>query len=215
MIITVVAYTNVSVTSAKTIQPTLIASASTDTLSTITTPTMTSLNQDVVSVVPSQISISLTESEYQKRAAAKAQADAAAAQKAAAALAVKTVSVPTASDSEKIAWVQKAASAYGIDWRVLAAVWQKESGQQFYTTTRSYSGAQGPCQFMSGTWRSYAQDGNGDGLANVYDARDCLFGAAELLARNGGNTGDYTRALLSYNHAMWYVKSVLQLAASY
>ena len=119
------------------------------------------------------------------------------------------------SDEEKLLWVQNAASAYGIDWRVLAAVWQKESGQQFYTTVRSSAGAQGPCQFMPGTWKGYAKDGNGDGVKDVYDARDCLFAAADLLARNGGSSGNYYKALLSYNHATWYVEAVLKLAYSY
>jgi membrane-bound lytic murein transglycosylase B len=111
-------------------------------------------------------------------------------------------------------WVQKAASAYGIDWKILEAVWQVESGKRWHTTVRSSAGAQGPCQFMPTTWRAYAQDGNGDGTKDISYAPDCLFGAAKLLAANGAASGNVTNALLRYNFSMSYVKKVIQIANS-
>lgn len=120
-----------------------------------------------------------------------------------------------ASSEEKMEWVKKAAEAYGIDWKLLAAVWQVESGQRWYSNVRSSAGACGPCQFMAGTWRAYGQDGNGDGTRDIADARDCLFGAAKLLASNGASSGKITEALLRYNHSMIYVAKVLKLAESY
>lgn len=174
-------------------------------------PELTSLtNSSIVDTAPKTVEITVTESEYQKQ-----QKDTAARIAAQIAKLAATAAKNNVTSEEKLLWVQKAASAYGIDWRVLAAVWQKESGQQFYTTVRSSAGAQGPCQFMPGTWKGYAKDGNGDGVKDVYDARDCLFAAADLLARNGGSSGNYYKALLSYNHATWYVEAVLKLAYSY
>jgi len=114
----------------------------------------------------------------------------------------------------KRAWAQQAAAAYGIDWKLLEAVWQIESGKSWYMTKSSYAGAQGPCQFMPGTWRGYAHDGNGDGIKNVNDARDCLYGSAKLLAANGAASGDHRRALFAYNHSQHYVNTVLRIVAS-
>lgn len=125
---------------------------------------------------------------------------------------VKTATV-SASEGEKRDWVQKAALQWGIDWKLLEAVWQVESGKQFYTAVRSYAGAQGPMQFMPGTWRAYAQDGNGDGIKNVLDARDSLFGAAKLLAVNGAASGNVDGALFRYNHSLAYVAQVKRIAA--
>lgn len=111
-------------------------------------------------------------------------------------------------------WVQTAANAWNIDWTVLAAVWQIETGQTWYTTRGSSAGATGPCQFMPGTWRSYAQDGNGDGTKNVNDARDCLFASAKLLATNGAAEGNVDGALLHYNHSLAYVAKVKRIMTS-
>ncbi len=116
------------------------------------------------------------------------------------------------SDSEKWDWAGKAASTYNIPTQLLAAVWQIESGKQFCTTVQSHAGAKGPLQFVSGTWNKYAHDGNGDGVKNVFDARDALFGAAKLLAANGANQGDYSKALYAYNHSARYVAQVKQMA---
>lgn len=141
----------------------------------------------------------------------KQKADRAAAIAASAAL-VKATPRITATSEEKSALAQKAASAYQIDWKLLMAVWQIESGQQMVTTVRSYAGAAGPCQFMPGTWRAYQQDGNGDGVKDVHNAQDCLFGAAKLLSVNGASSGKIVQALLRYNHSMSYVNKVLALA---
>jgi hypothetical protein len=60
----------------------------------------------------------------------------------------------------------------------------------------------------------YAADGDGDGLADVWNAPDAIAGAARLLRANGA-PGDYRRAVFAYNHADWYVRDVFELAASY
>lgn len=109
---------------------------------------------------------------------------------------------------------KKAASTYGIDWKILEAVWQIESGKRWNTTVSSYAGAQGPMQFMPGTWRAYGVDGNGDGVKNVNIAEDALFGAANYLAANGASSGNIDKALFCYNHAQWYVDKVKNIANS-
>jgi membrane-bound lytic murein transglycosylase B len=168
------------------------------------------LDDHFVSAPAKQISITVVESQYQAaqrvRLAQAAQAKA-----------VTTKTVAHTADpglAVKREWAQRAAAAYGIRWQLLEAVWQIESGKRWYFTGGSYAGARGPCQFMPGTWRAYAEDGNGDGVSDVYDARDCLFGAAKLLARNGAAAGDERRALFAYNHSQSYVTKVLGIAAS-
>jgi len=129
--------------------------------------------------------------------------------------ATTSVATPVDTDlSTKRALAQKAADQYGIDWKILEAVWQVESGKAWITAVKSYAGAQGPMQFMSGTWKKYAVDGNGDGKANINEAEDAVYAAASLLSQAGGYKGDYTSALLSYNHAMWYVNKVKAVANS-
>lgn len=130
---------------------------------------------------------------------------------------VSRESTRTVSDPDiatKRALVKRAAAKWGIDWKILEAVWQVESGKAWDTSVKSSAGAGGPMQFMPSTWRGYAQDGNGDGVANMYSAEDALFGAAQLLAQSGASWGDINSALLSYNHAQWYVDKVKGVANS-
>ena len=136
---------------------------------------------------------------------------------------------------------QRAAAAYGIDWAVLAAIGKVECDhgrdQAFGCNppgTVNGAGATGPMQFLGSTWRTgtppmtvpavgpptsstlegYATDGNGDGLADVWNPADAIYSAARLLAANGA-PGDERRAVFAYNHADWYVVAVLAQAAAY
>lgn len=116
--------------------------------------------------------------------------------------------------SQKRELAKSAAKEYGIDWKILEAVWQVESGKKWATSVKSYAGAQGPMQFMRGTWNKYAVDGNGDGNKDINDAQDAVYAGANLLAQAGAATGDVDKALFSYNHAQWYVNKVKAVAAS-
>lgn len=167
---------------------------------------LVSLTSDVVSASTPKPTIEVTESAYM--AAQKA-----ARQKAVTIAYASTPGTPDPGPEEKRVWVQRAAASQGIDWKLLEAVWQIETGKRWKSAIQNPSGASGPCQFMPGTWRGYASDGNGDGIKDITDARDCLFGAAKLLARNGANVGDHKRALFGYNHSMAYVNKVLGIAA--
>jgi cell wall-associated NlpC family hydrolase len=64
------------------------------------------------------------------------------------------------------------------------------------------------------TVQGYATDGDGDGLADVWNAADAIAGAARLIRANGA-PADYRRALYAYNPADWYVDAVFAKAEEY
>ncbi|MFL5919152.1 MAG: lytic murein transglycosylase [Gaiellaceae bacterium] len=108
---------------------------------------------------------------------------------------------------------QRAGTAYGIPWNVLAAINKIESnfGQNMGPSS---AGAIGWMQFMPSTWLRWGVDADGDGTADPWNATDAVYSAARYLAASGGQT-DIARAVFSYNHADWYVREVLDLARVY
>lgn len=109
-----------------------------------------------------------------------------------------------------------AGKKFHVDPAILAAVHKVESGGRGNTTVASYAGAQGPMQFMPATFRAYAVDGDGDGVANIYDVDDAIFTAAHYLASNGADhRGSVDNALYRYNHSYAYVNHVLAIARGY
>lgn len=116
--------------------------------------------------------------------------------------------------AQKRELAKRAAKEYGIDWKILEAVWQVESGKKWVTSVKSYAGAQGPMQFMRGTWNKYAVDGNNDGNKDINNAEDAVYAGANLLAQAGAASGNVDKALFSYNHAQWYVNKVKAVANS-
>jgi murein DD-endopeptidase MepM/ murein hydrolase activator NlpD len=108
---------------------------------------------------------------------------------------------------------QRAGQAYGIPWNVLAAINKIESnfGQNMGPSS---AGAIGWMQFMPSTWLRWGVDGDGDGVADPWNATDAIFSAARYLAAAGGQT-DISRGVFAYNHADWYVREVLDLARVY
>ena len=114
-----------------------------------------------------------------------------------------------------------AATCPGLPWTILAAVGAVESSHGRSTAQGVHSGANvagamGPMQFLAGTWAAYGVDGDGDGVRDVYNATDAVFGAANYLCASGAGDVDTLRAAVwNYNHADWYVDLVLQLAARY
>lgn len=107
---------------------------------------------------------------------------------------------------------QQAEKIYGVDPKLLAAVHFVESGYSGDTAARSSAGAQGPMQFLASTFRSYAVDGDGDGVANVTDLEDSVMTAAKYLAANGAASGNVDHALYRYNHSKAYVARVKKIA---
>jgi hypothetical protein len=78
--------------------------------------------------------------------------------------------------------------------------------------------AVGPMQFIPSTWRSYAVDADGSGVADPFDIDDESLAAANYLCVAGGDlSGDagQRQAVLAYNHSDSYVAQVLALARRY
>jgi cell wall-associated NlpC family hydrolase len=109
--------------------------------------------------------------------------------------------------------MQQVSLQTGIPWQVLAAVAKVESDFGANMGPSS-AGAIGYCQFMPATWAAYGGDGNGDGVADPYDFRDCIPAMGRYLVANGA-PADLRRALYAYNHSWAYVEEVLAYAAAY
>jgi hypothetical protein len=105
---------------------------------------------------------------------------------------------------------QAAGMQYGIRWEVLAAINEIETDYGRNLNISS-AGAVGWMQFMPSTWKMYGVDANGDGVKDPFNPVDAIFAAARYLRAAGGDT-DLRRAIFAYNHAGWYVDSVLMRA---
>ena len=105
---------------------------------------------------------------------------------------------------------QAAGTQYGVDWEVLAAVNEIETdyGRNLNVST---AGAVGWMQFLPSTWRAYGVDANKDGKADPYNPVDAIFAAARYLKASGYKE-DKRKAIFAYNHADWYVDSVMMRA---
>jgi murein DD-endopeptidase MepM/ murein hydrolase activator NlpD len=102
---------------------------------------------------------------------------------------------------------QAAGTQYGIRWELLAAINEIETDYGRNLNVSS-AGALGWMQFMPASWEAYGVDGNQDGLADPYNPVDAIFAAARYLKAAGADK-DIRAAVFAYNHADWYVDSVL------
>jgi Transglycosylase SLT domain len=114
---------------------------------------------------------------------------------------------------------QESAARYcpGLSWTVLAAIGQIESADG-RNVGPSSAGALGPMQFLPSTWAVWGIDGFGQsGPPNILNPYDAVPSAARMLCADGAARGGagLSAAIFDYNHADWYVREVLQLAASY
>jgi hypothetical protein len=100
-----------------------------------------------------------------------------------------------------------AADDYGVPWQVLAAINEVETDYGRNLSISS-AGAIGWMQFLPSTWARYGVDADGRGSANPYDPIDAIFAAARYL-RAAGAGRNLSEAIFAYNHASWYVNSVL------
>ena len=105
---------------------------------------------------------------------------------------------------------QAAGMQYGVRWEILAAINEIETDYGRNLNV-SYAGALGWMQFMPPTWRAYGVDANRDGMKDPYNPVDAIFAAARYLKAAGADT-DIRKAVFAYNHANWYVDSVLMRA---
>ena len=97
---------------------------------------------------------------------------------------------------------------FGVPWFVLAAVHLVESGMG-RIVGHSGADAQGPMQFLPGTWVHYGLGGD------VWNNRDAILGAANYLAANGaadGTDAGLDKALYRYDNDSRYVRAVRDYA---
>ncbi len=135
-----------------------------------------------------------------------------------------------------LALFQKVGQQDGVPWVILAGIGKVESddGQSNLPGVHSGQngfGAAGPMQIGIGgasgnSWggtpvhpagqvvSGVATDGNGDGVANVYDPADAIAGAAKYLTQHGVQS-NASAAIFAYNHLQSYVQAVLNWAAIY
>ncbi len=82
---------------------------------------------------------------------------------------------------------KQAGNKYGVPWEILYGLHLTETGLRDGPISSGYgTGAQGPMQFMPGTWSAYGVDGNGDGVIDINNAQDAIYAAANFLAAHGG-----------------------------
>ena len=86
-----------------------------------------------------------------------------------------------------------ASRRFGLDPRgpsILAAIHGIENGFSAGGGPTSSAGAVGPMQFLPSSWAAYGVDGNGDGVKDINNVWDAIFGAANLLHADGA-PGDW------------------------
>jgi murein DD-endopeptidase MepM/ murein hydrolase activator NlpD len=105
---------------------------------------------------------------------------------------------------------QAAGIEYGVRWEILAGINEIETDYGRNLNVSS-AGALGWMQFMPATWKQYGVDANHDGKKDPFNPVDAIFAAARYLKAAGADT-DVRRAVFAYNHADWYVDSVLMRA---
>ncbi|HEY2160464.1 MAG TPA: lytic murein transglycosylase [Solirubrobacteraceae bacterium] len=102
---------------------------------------------------------------------------------------------------------QAAGIQYDVPWQILAAInWiETDYGRNLSVSS---AGAVGWMQFMPSTWARYGVDLTGAGTADPYDPIDAIFAAARYLHAAGAGRS-LPGAIHAYDHADWYVRSVL------
>jgi hypothetical protein len=102
---------------------------------------------------------------------------------------------------------QAAGIEYDVPWPVLAAINEVETDYGRNLSVSS-AGAVGWMQFLPSTWERYGVDATNSGYADPYNPVDAIFAAARYLHAAGAST-NLQNAIYAYNHADWYVQSVL------
>jgi hypothetical protein len=102
---------------------------------------------------------------------------------------------------------QAAGIEYGMRWEYLAAINEIETDYGRNLNISS-AGALGWMQFMPSTWKMYGVDANKDGKKDPFNPVDAIFASARYL-KAAGAPKDMRRAIFAYNHADWYVDSVV------
>ncbi|MDX3726483.1 C40 family peptidase [Streptomyces caniscabiei] len=92
---------------------------------------------------------------------------------------------------------------------LLAAQLKQESGFSTRRSTVSHAGAQGPAQFMPGTWATWGRDADGNGVADPFDVGDAVMAQGRMMcsligqAKKSGYGGDVRSLALAGYNAGW------------
>lgn len=146
--------------------------------------------------------------------------------------------------ADAFAAYQDAATAWKVDWAILAGIGWEECRHGTYQApgcnpphTVNHAGARGPMQFLGSTWRSYADqhaldvsgppiidgletqlgyatDGDNDGIADPWSWPDATHAAARYLVTHNIHANQRA-ALFAYNRSQAYVDAVLAAAHRY
>ena len=138
--------------------------------------------------------------------------------------------------ADYLALFKQVGQQYRVPWVLLAGIGKVESDDGRSSLPGVHSGqngfgAAGPMQIGIGgastnTWGGapvhpaseavggVATDGNGDGVASVYQPADAIAGAAKYLLAHGVQN-NVSGAIFAYNHLQSYVQTVLYWAGTY
>jgi hypothetical protein len=103
-----------------------------------------------------------------------------------------------------------------LDGNDFAAIPDTDGGS--FDGNTQWDRAVGPMQFIPGTWKTYAADGNGDGVSNPHNIFDAATAAGKYLCAGGvdlNNAQMRYQAVFRYNHSDSYVSTVLIWADAY
>ncbi|WP_032380490.1 C40 family peptidase [Rhodococcoides fascians] len=94
-----------------------------------------------------------------------------------------------------VPWLQKAGNICGgVKGTTIAALYAAENGFRYGPTAPvSSTGAQGPGQFMPGTWATYGKDYDGNGVVDVNSIGDAVMASGAMLCDIYGQVDGWKR----------------------
>ncbi|OZC47436.1 lytic transglycosylase [Rhodococcus sp. WWJCD1] len=94
-----------------------------------------------------------------------------------------------------VPWLQKAGNICGgVKGTTIAALYAAENGFRYGPTAPvSSTGAQGPGQFMPGTWATYGKDYDGNGVVDVNSVGDAVMASGTMLCDIYGQVDGWKR----------------------
>jgi Transglycosylase SLT domain len=120
-------------------------------------------------------------------------------------------------------YVDAAMTCPGLPWSVLAGIGEVEtdhgrSDLPGVHSGKNAAGAEGPMQFLPGTFSRFAVNADPGQPVSPYDPADAIYTAARMLCASGargGKVAGLEQAIFAYNHAGWYVSEVMSWAGKY
>jgi membrane-bound lytic murein transglycosylase B len=120
---------------------------------------------------------------------------------------------PTRNDFEN--WAQRKSAWAYAELKAFISYTDRD-GIEPVEVTGSYAGAFGIAQFMPSSILSYAQDGNSDGIVNLFDHADAIASVAGYLKLNGWQPNMHGKeayqVIYRYNRSSYYVNVILKIS---